>query len=122
MNSKMKKHVQKLFDEQSKFIFQEYIVLCLFSLYKNNPDDFPVLLGADIQKKYMFEESWGKPEFVLESIAELACDIVHEPHKFKTVGNGIFVALHLSDKKNKNFLKDFNEYFIKKAFKTDWGI
>ena len=113
--------LSKVIQEQKKFIEQVNLSLIFLQAYEGNPYSFKLLIGDDVWEHYRFAECMDNPEYMLESIDEMTCDIVYGEKNFQVTGNGIFVSLHFSKTKNKKFKENF-EHLKKYGAGGEWWI
>lgn len=87
----------KIIVDQDEFIQREILVTELLKFYVCNQLDFYAVVSDEVRKKYNFNEE--KPEYVWESMDELACGIAGGEVYLR--GNGIFTAWVIEKTKNK---------------------
>lgn len=118
------KGLSEVIEQQVLFIEQVNMTLTFLKMYQGNPDSFELLIGKDVWDFYKFEECYvaKNPEFMWECIDEMTCDIVYKNKNFTVTGNGLFVSLHFSKKKNdKNFKENF-KYLLQYGEGGEWHI
>jgi hypothetical protein len=108
--------------QQEMFIEQVNMTLTFLKMYQGNPDSFDLLIGDDVWKHYMFDKCTDNPEFMWECIDEMTCDIVYKNKNFTVTGNGIFVSLHFSKKKNDKKFKENFKYLLQYGEGGEWHI
>jgi hypothetical protein len=118
------KGLAEVIKQQKLFIEQVNLTLTFLQAYEGNPDSFPLLIGNDVWEHYKFEECYAanNPEFMWECIDEMTCDIVYKNKNFTVVGNGIFVSLHFSKKKNDKKFKENFKYLLQYGDGGEWHI
>jgi hypothetical protein len=105
-DKKYMKKIAELRQGQEKFYNNVVMTSVFMNVFNGNPDDFKLLIGDDIIKKYQFDISWDNPEWVLESIDEMCNDMAFGSEYFTVKGNGLFRTLHLTTKKKAMYLDD----------------
>ena len=118
------KGLDKVIEQQKQFITQVNMTLTFLQMYQGNPDSFKLLIGDDVWDFYRFEECYASnnPNFMWECIDEMTCDIVWGTKNFTVTGNGLFVTLHFSKKKNDKKFKDNFKYLLKYGKGGEWHI
>jgi hypothetical protein len=104
------KGLKLVIKRQEKFITQVSLAHRFLKMYEGNPEDFKLILSKEIVEHYKFNISWENPDYMLDSLDELTCDIVHGHRHFKIKSTGFFQVLHFSKTRHKHFkklLKDF---------------
>jgi hypothetical protein len=116
--------LSKVVQEQKRFIEQVNLSLIFLQAYEGNPDSFKLLIGDDVWEHYRFEECFvaNNAEWMWESIDEMTCDIVYKNKNFTVTGNGIFVSLHFSKKKNDKKFKENFKYLLQYGEGGEWHI
>jgi hypothetical protein len=127
-DKKLIKEIERQIEYQEKFEYQIRIVTLFLKGYKNNPKDFRHLFGLDVWKHYHFEESYNNnnPFFVMESLNELALDIVRNHKSFKFESCGIFEYIKFKKTKsttikNDKFLKEL-DVMLRQVSEGEWAI
>jgi hypothetical protein len=118
------KGLAEVIKQQELFIEQVKLTHIFLLAYEGNPDSFKLLIGGDVWDHYRFEECYvaNNPEYMWECIDEMTCDIVYKNKNFTVTGNGIFVSLHFSKKKNDKKFKDNFKYLLKYGEGGEWHI
>lgn len=122
-NFKIKKvkGLKDVIKSQEEFIEQVNLTLTFLKIYSGNPSDFKLLFNSKVWEFYRFEESIDNPEFMWESIDEMAYDMINGEKKFDITSNGIFSVIVFSKSMKKDFWKKFNEQ-LKPYSDGEWYI
>lgn len=120
-NKKYNKQIAEIRKSQNQFYDSVVMTSVFLKIFGGNPDEFQFLLSNEIIERYKFEEAWENPEWVWESIDEMTCDMAFGNKYFTYKGNGLFITLHFTTKKNAMKQDDIIRGFAC-YMGEEWGI
>lgn len=91
------REMDKIIKEEERFSEQIRFTLFLLKAYKNNPEEFFLLIGESLKKRYFWKEKMSLVQ-IWEFLEELSGDVSNRYIHVRFKENGVFPVLEIKKK------------------------